>query len=569
MTPTAAAILFKLRLSLLRNAWAVVSATSRARLFAIVVSCGITWASLFVFSMYAFSELKSRFNFPLDGLFQELLFDVMFFFLSSLLLFSTAILLYGGVFSSQESRFLLTTPLPDDHIFAYKLQDALSFSNWGFLLLGSPILIAYGLNIETGAPWSYFAALPLFFLGFVLIPGSAGAILCLLLANHLPRNFGQLLRLVGVLAALAAFAWVFQTIRSHSHGFHPNRQWFESFINQLAVMRGDLKPNHWVAAGLAAAARGETATATYYLGLVWSNGLLLYVTAVWIGKHLVRRGVERAIAGGSILGNRVRSQWLDILVERSLFFLDEPTRLLIVKDFRTFRRDPAQWLQISIFVALLVFYFISMRAFFDREMAGSFKVGISLLTLTATSLLMCAYTGRFIFPLLSLEGRTFWLLGLLPLNRSRLVWGKFAFAACTCFFPCAVLILTCDLVLGISAMLVGLHLATVLLISLGLSGLSVSMGTFMPNFRESDPSKIAIGFGGTLNLVLGFFYILTVICLVALPMHLIEARPDDIALRPATLVLVYAAAFVGGALALAATFLPLRSAARQLERMEF
>ena len=27
---------------------------------------------------------------------------------------------------------------------------------------------------------------------------------------------------------------------------------------------------------------------------------------------------------------------------------------------------------------------------------------------------MCAYTGRFIYPMLSLEGRKFWILGLLP-----------------------------------------------------------------------------------------------------------------------------------------------------------
>src|SRR5262249_35755303 len=154
-------------------------------------------------------------------------------------------------------------------------------------------------------------------------------------------------------------------------------------------------------------------------------------------------------------------------------------------------------------------------SFFERDIATSFKNGISLLTVTATSLLMCAYTGRFIFPLLSLEGRTFWLLGLLPLNRARLVWGKFAFSACTCLIPCSFLIATCDLILGINWGFLALHLMTVALVSLGLSGISVGMGTLMPNFRETDPSKIAVGFGGTLNLVLGFMYILLVIGLVA------------------------------------------------------
>ena len=34
---------------------------------------------------------------------------------------------------------------------------------------------------------------------------------------------------------------------------------------------------------------------------------------------------------------------------------------------------------------------------------------------------MCAYTGRFIFPMLSLEGNKFWILGLLPLH----LWRSF------------------------------------------------------------------------------------------------------------------------------------------------
>jgi len=41
----------------------------------------------------------------------------------------------------------------------------------------------------------------------------------------------------------------------------------------------------------------------------------------------------------------------------------------------------------------------------------------------------------------------------------------------------------------------------------------------MPNFREQSPSKIAAGFGGTLNLVLSALYILMVVLLTALPCH--------------------------------------------------
>jgi ABC-2 type transport system permease protein len=563
-----ATLFLNLRLTHLRNAWTIVRQTALARTIAIVVSCLITWISLFGFSLYAFGELKTRYDLPLSLGLLELLFDVMFFILSSLLLFSTAILLYSGLFTASESRFLLTTPIPDDHIFAYKFQGALAFSNWGFLLLGSPVLIAFGLLVEPAAPWSFFVALPMFFLGFVLMPGAVGAIVCLLLVNFLPRNLGQLIKAAAALIALLAMVLIYRAIRDHSHGFQPTRLWFENLVGQLTLLSGDLLPNHWVAAGLRAAALGETPRVWYYLALVWSNGLALYILAVWLGKKLFRRGVERVVTGGSLLGNKVGRFWLDRFLDKGLFFLDGPTRLLIVKDFRSFRRDPAQWLQIFIFVGLVLSYFLAMQAFFERDIAASFKNGISLVTVTATSLLMCAYTGRFIFPLLSLEGRTFWLLGLLPLNRARLVWGKFAFSACTCIFPCCFLIATCDLLLGIPGPFFALHLATIVLVSLGLSGISVSMGTFMPSFREPDPSKIAVGFGGTLNLVFGFLYILFVIGLVALPLHVYDARRVLGSHEPAPWF-VWGISVAGALAALVGAVVPIKAASRHLERMEF
>ena len=42
----------------------------------------------------------------------------------------------------------------------------------------------------------------------------------------------------------------------------------------------------------------------------------------------------------------------------------------------------------------------------------------------------------------------------------------------------------------------------------------------MPDLRAHSPSKIAAGFGGTLNLVISAAYIVVVVLLTALPIHL-------------------------------------------------
>ena len=53
------------------------------------------------------------------------------------------------------------------------------------MLMGSPVLVAYGL--VSAAPWFYYALLIPFIVTFVYVPAGVGAIICLLIVNWLPR----------------------------------------------------------------------------------------------------------------------------------------------------------------------------------------------------------------------------------------------------------------------------------------------------------------------------------------------------------------------------------------------
>src|SRR5207249_501158 len=204
--------------------------------------------------------------------------------------------------------------------------------------------------------------------------------------------------------------------------------------------------------------------------LVWSNGRSLYLLAAWLAKRLYRRGYNRLATGGD-LRKRWGGHWLDRLMERCLFFADPQTRLLIVKDFRTFRRDPVQWAQVLIFAGLVLLYVVNSRQFTQVGIGEQFAHGVSLMNLCATAMLMCAFMGRFIFPMMSLEGRKFWILGLLPMSRDRLLWGKFYFAAVGALLVSLWLVVVSDLLLGLDAVSIGLHLVNVVVLAVGLSGM--------------------------------------------------------------------------------------------------
>jgi ABC-2 type transport system permease protein len=121
-----------------------------------------------------------------------------------------------------------------------------------------------------------------------------------------------------------------------------------------------------------------------------------------------------------------------------------------------------------------------------------------------------------VFPQFSLEGKRVWVVGLAPIGLVRVVRLKFWLAGC------ATLVVTLGLIL-LSCSMLGLDLAhmvffgvTVTVMTFTLNGIAVGLGALYPDFRETNPSKIVSGFGGTFCLVLSFLYIVGSVVLLAL-----------------------------------------------------
>jgi ABC-2 type transport system permease protein len=157
--------------------------------------------------------------------------------------------------------------------------------------------------------------------------------------------------------------------------------------------------------------------------------------------------------------------------------------------------------------------------------------------------------------------------------RNTILWGKFLFAAFGSWLPCAALVGISDVMLDVPMMVVGVHQLICVMLCLGLAGMAVGFGALMPNFREQSPSKIAAGFGGTLNLVLSALYIMAVVLMTALPCHffLLATRTEmpPKLLQPYYLRLWLVLGLAGSALlAAVVTALPLRAGLKHFRRLE-
>ncbi len=566
-TQTASA-LRRLRFCLTRNTVRSVLAGSRLRLSMILVCSLVFWLGLFGLFLGGFEFIGLS-----DELFNaifEYLFSMFFLSILIMLFFSTGIITYTGLFHSREGVFLLSTPATTDRIFAYKFAEAVAMSSWGFFLLGSPLMVAYGLTVK--APIAFYGMFLVYLFMFVMIAGSLGAIAAILVANVFPKRQKLVLAGAGMATLAVLFALAMQIW--NTPGATLTSDWLGSVQERLAFCQHPLWPSRWMSAGLLASARGNWPRAGYYLMVLSAHAGLGYLIAAAVARDLYFRGFNR-VQGGRSSRRRLALDALDHLFHRGFFFLSRPVRLLILKDLRTFIRDPAQWSQFLIFFGLLAFYFLNIPRLGYGIQSPSWRNLISFLNLAVTALILSTFTSRFIFPLLSLEGRNFWVLGLFPLRREQILWGKFAFSVGISLGATEVLVFLSDMMLGMGPVIIALHVAMVAVLCLGLSGISVGLGARLPNLRESDPSKIAVGFGGTLNLLVSLVFIFSLVTALAVPCHLYFLGIE----YPASTRLAMSnyefrfwltvAILVSLAIGAAGTIIPLRIGIKAFQRMEF
>lgn len=513
------------------------------------------------------------------------MFNVFFLTLTVMLIFSSAIILYGSLYRGDEVKRLLTLPVRPERIVLYKFEEALFFSGWGLMLLGSPMLLAHGLVFR--APWHYFVLLLPFIGAFVCVPATIGAILCLLTVRLLPA---ARMHAVGIaaflfLGTMGYFGW--RTMTADNQDMM-SFTWFQDVLARLQYAEQRVLPSWWLSSGLLEAthpAVGTSGQAAWrdsvgFLSLLVSNAMLFH----WLLRHIAAWSFR---TGYSQLHGIVppRRFHRTAAMDRVFLVLCSPfsvaVRHMMLKDLRQFRRDPVQWTQFIIFFGLLVLYFLNVRRFDYSGVMEQWVTMMSFLNVAVVGLLLSTFTTRFIFPAISLEGRRFWILGTSPIARDSIVWGKFWFAFAGAWPPCAALVMVSDVALGIgdrSRWLLVIHQWECGLLCLGLSSLAVGMGARLPNLRETSPARIASGFGGTLNLVASTLYILAVMLLTAVPSFLWSKAPwaprtttsewvANWGLGSPTWVIVgFVASGVAG---ITATWWPMRSGLRHFRNLEY
>ncbi|MBM3333930.1 hypothetical protein FJY63_04640, partial [Candidatus Sumerlaeota bacterium] len=427
---------------------------------------------------------------------------------------------------SKEVEFFLSQPISYRQVFTLKFGESVLYSSWAFLVLSLPIFVSFGMarhisslvhGGEGLALWPFFGGVLLLVIPFTIIPGALGALITMVLSAYIPARRTRTLSVVLAAVVIILIVVMVRLVGGQQLLSQTDQPDFQRIMSFLTVGAIPVFPNYWLAQGTLALADRRWGDYAYWLAMLTSTMLMSLQVCQWLIRPLYYRGWSLARESSSQVEIKPGRSLLDKI--GSLLPVRTPSlRALAIKDMKTFCRDPAQWTQLIILFSLLAIYIANVRAAATNTAAidillPRWQMILSFFNMGGTCFILAILTIRFIYPLPSLEGKQYWIIGLAPLERTRLIWEKYVLSWSVSLILAESLMVFSNLLLKVEPFIMWLSTATIFVISFGMTSLSIGLGALTPNFKEDNPARIANGLGGTVCVLISLIYLAAVIAL--------------------------------------------------------
>ena len=481
----------------------------------------------------------------------------------SILLLSNIITSLSSFFLARDLDLLASAPVDWLSLYTAKLLETCVNSSWMVVLMAVPMLTAYGTVYDGGGAFIGLAIAT--FVPFLVIPAAIGSAVTLVLVNAFPaRRTRDILSVIAVLAA-AGIVVLLRVVRPEKLA---RPEGFRSLVDFIAILRtptSPFLPSEWVGRSVMGWLTGSLDLLPVYL--LWSSAAAVVVLGAVLHRWLYARGFTKAQESGE---RWAREGWLGRFSRRALAPLGVVRRELVMKEVRVFFRDTTQWSQLILLAVLVVVYVFNIKFLpLTGDGITFFIVNlVPFLNLALAGFVLASVAARFIFPGVSLEGRTWWLLRASPLPVRELLWSKFWVGTVPLLVLALAIVGVTNSLLHVSAFMFAVSVVTITLMTFALAGLAIGFGTVFPRFETENAAQIPTSFGGLLYMMSAVGVIGAVIVLEARPVYAYLSAISFGGGERAPLLELVLGFGLAAIVCLTATFWPIRVAIRRLEALE-
>lgn len=474
-----------------------------------------------------------------------------------MLLFSNIITSFSTFYNSRELDFLFSLPVPPTSIYLAKFFENCIYASWATLVVAWPLIIAYG--VTSNVPLAYYPVSVLSVLIYLIIPAAVASSLIAFILRIFPKLGAREVITVSIVLIMGL---TYSYIRINNPGLlkifeTENEQALLQFAAQLTAVGGIYVPSTWLSNIL----KGFNTNHTL---LIFNFSLLLFasISMILLTFFVAKTCYVRAWLSTGERGGKTRKR-------KSLLRYPhrQMTKTVFLKDLLLFVREPTQWVQLSVFLILLVVYVMSLRRTPIYFVFPLWRTIVAFANFAYISFVLATLGVRFIFPSMSLERAGIWIIGSSPMSFRRIVMIKYIFNLITAVLIIEFLIIFANLFINIDRRLYLIMPAIGFFVAAALVSINLGLGSRFPQFNEDNPSRIAAGSGGIISALVSIAYVGISILFLATPAY--NYLSNTFLNRPVNYYLVYAGFSLFFLFTLTAIILPLMLGIKSLERRDF
>lgn len=468
---------------------------------------------LFLFSTYfVFSKI---FEFLLKyeeigyGLIYRI-FSMMFSMFFILLVMSSIISSISTFFRTKELEFLFATPLKTSSLFFIKILENGIYASWATAIISFPLMIALGHTFNAGIMFYVFSIMD--FLILIIISTSIGLIIVFLFSEYFLRHSigGVIVILVLILASILLMMFFGKSPQLFNMPQTANLTDINNYVSSLEVEQFRFLPSGLTAQIIFNRINGIGSVNQYMIILIY---ILITFPLIILSMFMYRN--KYLAFGKSFIKKTVK---IKNKMTSNRFFKNRIIPLLIQKDIILFLRNPSQWGQSLIFLTLLAFYIFSLIRSPMYFKTPFFTYIIAFANMGFSAYISATLSVRFIFPLISLEGRSYDIIKINIGIRDFFI-SKLVFNFIVILLLGEMLVTGTNLFLNLDSTIILISTIVIFILSIGITIINIGIGAIFPEFHENNPSKIASGFGGIVAAILSLTYVGISLGLLATPIR--------------------------------------------------
>ncbi len=483
------------------------------RIFLIAVIGTSVWGGMFVISYRVLSYFKSIEE--LGNLLAFKLLSMILITLFSLLIFSSIITCLAKLYLSKDLQLVHSMPVPAHVIFVSRWLESTLDSAWMVITYTLPFLIAYG--IVYGAGFGFYAMMLLNLVSLSFAASGLSALMVMGAVIIVPANR---LRSIFVFLGLSLFVVLYIAFRLLRPERFVDPEAFATALVYLKALRTPTPsylPSTWAFDSLKALLSGNTAAGVFNWMISFTFALFAAFVNIVFADAVYFKGMSKAqTAPMRLFKTRSKNAPLSSMLPRG------PARAFVVKEIKTFLRDQTQWTQLFLIAALFFIYIYNFEALpLDKSPIKTVYLQnlLSFLNMGLAALVLTAISARFVYPAVGSEGDAFWIVKSAPVSLRSFLWIKFMIYFVPLLFLTESIIITTNLLLGVTPFMMMLSTATIFFMVPGIVSLGIGMGAAYPDFQSENPAQTVTSFGGLLFMMLSAGFISIVIILEAHPVY--------------------------------------------------